>query len=164
MTLYDYLAVAALILAIGVNSLSVYLQKTKGIYDRFGRKALLVHGSIVTVAWGIFIITEFTLVNSSWKLVRVYPLLGLLTMGTALCLFILAVRQIGRRALVNGNFFGQPVRRLNGIYRFIRNPIYWSYVLWFIGLGLLTGLKGFFLIAVIAVIGLIGIESRIERV
>jgi protein-S-isoprenylcysteine O-methyltransferase Ste14 len=52
---------------------------------------------------------------------------------------------------------------LKGIYSFIREPIYWSYTIWFAGIGLVTSLKVFFVFSAISIIGLIGFESWIER-
>lgn len=161
-TIYDYVAATALIVAIGVNSLSVYLQKTRRIYDRFGARAFDRHRMLITFFWGLFIVSEFMLTRSSWRLGQTYVPLGLLFMASGLVVFVAAIRQIGFPALANGNFFGYPLRKLKGIYLYTSNPIYWSYVLWFTGLGFVTSLKSFFVFAALSIIGLIGIESKIE--
>lgn len=163
MSSYDFLAIGLLVLAIGVNSGLVYLQKTRGLYDRFGPSAYRVHGAILTVFWGSFIGSEFLVSRSSWRLGLHYPLAGGLVMIMALALFCLALQQIGWPALSNGNFFGQPIRKLGGVYRYIREPIYWSYTIWFAGIGLVTGQKAFFVISLVSLIGLVGIEAWVER-
>jgi protein-S-isoprenylcysteine O-methyltransferase Ste14 len=81
----------------------------------------------------------------------------------ALVLFGLALQQIGWSALGNGNFFGRPLRKLAGIYKYIHEPIYWSYAIWFAGIGLVTSLKSFFVFSLVSIIGLVGVESWVER-
>jgi protein-S-isoprenylcysteine O-methyltransferase Ste14 len=162
-TNYDYLSISLLILAIGVNSALVWLQKTRQIYQRFGKRAHGVHGSLISVFWGAFIISEFVDNSSTWRLPHAYPIAGLTLMAGALLLFGLALQQIGWDALSNGNFFGKPMRKLGGVYRYIREPIYWSYAVWFAGIGLVTSLKAFFIYTLISIIGLVGVESWVER-
>jgi protein-S-isoprenylcysteine O-methyltransferase Ste14 len=162
-TKYDYIAIAALIFTILFNSAAVYLQKTKQIYSRFGVSAFTVHSVLISIPWAVFIGTEFLANKSTWRLEHTHPVAGYLIMAVALILFIAAIRQIGANALGNGFFFGHPLRNLKGIYSFIREPIYWSYTIWFAGIGLVTSLKVFFVFSAISIIGLIGFESWIER-
>lgn len=164
MTSYDYLAYLLLIAAIGVNSMSVYAQRRWKVYDRFGKNALTVHSVIIGLFWALFIGSEFLLSQSSWRLDEPNRLIGLTVMGVALSLFVAAMRQIGAGGLGNSNFFGGGIKKLRGVYLYLYDPIYWSYSLWFLGLAYVTGQKGFFVITIISVIGLIGIESRVERV
>lgn len=163
MSLYDCLAIGLLVLAIGVNSVSVYLQKSRHIYKRFGSNALKVHSAIISFFWLLFIGSEFLVSRSSWSQTA-YPILGLTIMAVALIIFVAAFRQVGLQGLGNGNFFGHATRRLKGIYRFMPEPMYLSYVIWFMGLGMLTGQKAFFLIALVAFVGLFFVEAQIERV
>jgi len=163
MTKFDYFAIAALVLAIGINSLTVYLHKKYRVYDRFGHNALTVHSTLISIFWGGFIATEFLASKSTWRTALAYPVLGWLIMAVALTIFILALRQIGYRALANGNFFGQPLRALGGIYKMVPEPIYVSYSLWYAGIGLVTSLKVFFVLAIVSLIGLVGLEAWVER-
>lgn len=163
MTPYDYSSIGLLVLTIAVNSTLVYFQKTRNIYQRFGPHAYTVHVWTITIFWGAFIISEFLNNRSTWRLMHSYPLIGYTVMGAALVLFFLAIKQIGWSALGNGNFFGSPHRRLGGIYNYIREPIYWSYTIWFAGIGLVTSLKSFFVFSIISIIGLVGVESWAER-
>jgi len=163
MTIYDQVAIFLLMLTIIVNCLTVYFQKTRRIYDRFGRHSLTVHSIIVSIFWGLFIISEFVTSKSDWRLENSYPVIGYSIMAIALTIFVLAVREIGYKALSNGNFFGQPIRQLRGIYKYVPEPIYISYSLWFLGIGLVSSLKVFFVFTVISLIGLVLIESRFER-
>ena len=163
MKFYDYLSIALLMLAITANTLLIYLHKTRQIFERFGSYAYTVHGTIISVFWGAFIISEFADSRSSWRLMHSYPVLGYAIMASALILFGLAIQQIGWNALSNGYFFGRPLRKLGGVYLYIREPIYWSYTIWFAGIGLVTSLKSFFVYSLISIIGLVGIESWVER-
>ena len=115
------------------------------------------------IFWALFIGSGFLVNRSSWRLGLDYRLAGGLVMIIALVLFCLALQQIGWPALSNGNFFGQPIRKLGGVYRYIREPIYWSYTIWFAGIGLLTSQKAFFIISLVNLIGLVGIEAWAER-
>ena len=150
-------------MTISINSGAVYLQKTRHIYDRFGNNGYTAHVILVSAVWGTFIATEFLTSRSTWRFSHAYPVAGLVVMGIALALFVSAMREIGSHALSNGNFFGQPIKQLGGIYRYIREPIYWSYAVWFLGLCLLTSQKVFLAYAVISIIGLVGFESWVER-
>ena len=163
MTFYDYLSCVVFILTIAINSLLVYFQKTRQIYNRFGKRAFLVHSLVLTLVWGGFIFTEFLTANSSWRFADKYPGAGLLFLSLGLSMYLLAIKEIGGNAMGNGYFFGYPLRKLGGIYRFIKEPIYWSYAVWFAGWALFTGQKVFLLYVIISIIGLIGIESRVER-
>ncbi len=160
---YDILAIAFLIIAIGTNSCSVYLQKRYRYYDKFGRNGYAIHSVVISIAWGSFVLTEFLAANSSWRLDNAYPVLGYAIMLVALVIFILAFKQIGIHGLGNGNFFGRPLRRLGGIYKNIPEPIYVSYSLWFLGIAFVSYLKVFFLLTIVGFIGLIFIEARVER-
>lgn len=160
---YDILAIVLLIVAIGVNSLSVYAQKKYKFYDRFGANGYAIHNVIISLAWGVFIISEFLAARSDWRLENSFPLVGYGIMAIALLIFILAMQQIGRHALGNGNFFGKPLRKLGGIYSVLPEPIYVSYSLWFLGIGLVSSLKVFFILAVVGFVGLVFVEARVER-
>ncbi len=152
-----------LLLTIAVNSLAVYLQKTRQVYNRFGTHGYAVHTVIISVFWGAFIITEFIANKTTWRFGHNYVVPGLLIMALALALFAAAFQQIGSSALSNGNFFGRPLRQLRGVYTYIREPMYVSYVIWFLGLCLLTSMKVFLVYAAITLVGLVGLESYVER-
>ena len=152
-----------LLLTIAVNSLTVYLQKTRRFYDRFGSHGYGVHTALITAFWGAFIISEFIANRSTWRFSHTYPIPGLIIMAVGLALFVAAYRQVGSSALSNGNFFGRPLRQLGGIYRYVREPMYMSYAVWFLGLCLLTSMKVFLVYTVITLVGLVGFESYIER-
>jgi protein-S-isoprenylcysteine O-methyltransferase Ste14 len=153
MTKYDLISILALLATIIINSGLVYLQKTREIYRRFGRRAYLVHS----------IVTEFLANATTWRFSHTYPMVGLPIMAVALVVFVAALSQIGGNALANGNFFHYPVRRLGGIYKYIKEPIYWSYAAWFFGLAFVTGMKVFLVYVVITIVGLVWFESWVER-
>ena len=163
MTIYDWVSIVMLLLTIAVNSASVYLQKTRRIYDKFGSRGYAVHTGLISFVWGAFIITEFLANRSTWRFSHAHPLPGLVIMAVALALFIAALQQVGSNALSNGNFFGRPLRKLGGVYRYVREPMYMSYAVWFLGLCLLTSMKVFLVYSAITLVGLVGFESYIER-
>lgn len=163
MNVVDYMAAIALVKAIGVNSLLVYLQKTRHIYKPL-KHGWRVHKIVISFFWGLFIASCFRIPMSDWRFEESYELFGGFCIILAGIVFTLAIREIGVQALTNGNFFGKPKRKLGGIYRILPETIYISYVIGLLGLGLITAQIGFFVLAILAAIGLIGIESRIENV
>lgn len=163
MNKYDYISIGALAFTILFNSGMVYLQKSRNIYQKFGSKAFTVHSLLISIPWGLFIGTEFLAGRSDWRLAHASPFVGIIIMAAALALFIAAIKEIGWNALGNGYFFGRPLRNLKGIYRYIKEPIYWSYTVWFFGLGFLTSMKVFFVYSIISVIGLVWFEAWVER-
>jgi protein-S-isoprenylcysteine O-methyltransferase Ste14 len=163
MTKYDLISILALMATIAINSALVYLQKTRQLYRRFGHQAYFVHSVVITLVWGGFIVTEFLANASTWRFNHTYPAIGLPIMAAALTLFVAALTQIGGNALANGNFFHYPIRKLGGIYLYIKEPIYWSYAAWFFGLAFLTGMKVFLAYVVITIVGLVLFESWVER-
>lgn len=164
MNIYDYFAIAALTLAIIVNTLTVYLQRTRDIYKRFGKRAWMVHQIILTLFWGLAVLAGFGLGGSNFSIDRTFPLVGFSIMMGAVLLFAAALKQVGSQGLGNGNFFGKPVKKLGGVYKLINDPMYFSYFFWYLGLALTTGKITFFIMAGIVVVGLIGVESRLESV
>jgi len=161
---YDYLAIGTLVLAILVNTLTVYSHRRWGIYARFGQRAWAVHQLVLTMFWGLAVAAGFLLQRSEFVLERQYPVFGGLIMIAAIVLFAAAIKQIGAQGLGNGNFFGQPVRKLRGVYLWMENPIYISYVMWYAGLMAATAHITFGIMSLISVIGLLGIESKIESI
>jgi len=139
------------------------MQKRYKYYDKFGKDGYAIHSVVVSVAWGLFVVTEFLAARSTWRLDSSYPVLGYATMLVALVIFVLALKQIGIHGLGNGNFFGKPLQQLGGIYNYLPEPIYISYCLWFLGIAFASSLKVFFVLALVGFIGLIFIEARIER-
>jgi len=162
---YLILTTLSLILAVAVNSTSVYLQKHKLFYDKFER-GLLVHGLTITPFWVLFALLLSGL-NGTYKIdIPEYLGVGYLSVIIAIGLFVVSIRQLGLGALVNANFFKKnsikPVSL--GIYKLFKDPIYDSYFLLFIGLGFAMSNAAFFIIATISFIGLNIIESKVERI
>ncbi|GAC1387419.1 MAG: hypothetical protein NVS1B7_1220 [Candidatus Saccharimonadales bacterium] len=160
---WDYCALIALPAAIAVNAISVYLQKSRNFYTKkFADHAWLVHRIIISIFWGLAVLAGFGLAYSPWKYSKTNVPLGALLMTVAVVLFVLAIKQIGSQALGNGNFFGQKLRNLGGIYRYLKNPIYLSYAVWYVGLTFVTQKKTFLLMALIVIIGL-RVETYVEQ-
>ncbi|WP_343576959.1 methyltransferase [Mycobacterium sp.] len=153
----------SLLLAVLVNSCSVYMQRRRGVYDKF-RHGQLVHAVIILPFWLLFGFLASTL-NMHYKLPGVsLPGLGYVLAVSAAVIFIAAVYILGPGSLINSNFFRPGAAASRGIYRYFKNPIYDSYWVFFLALGFVTSNSAFFIIAGLSFIGLNVIESRIERI
>lgn len=164
MDIYTWWATATLVLAITVNTFTVHSQKKYKIYNKyFGKSAQVVHVAIISVVWGAFVLAAYNLNQSDWRLLQAYPLGGAALLLLALVIFVAAYVQIGSDGIVNANFFGKKTKKLQGIYNFMPEPMYVSYTLLLLGLAVRTGIKGYFLLAIIAAVGF-AVESRVESV
>ncbi len=160
---YLMLTITAFILAITVNSTSVYLQKQWGIYKRF-KHGMYVHGLVITPAWVLFILLLSGLNRHYTINIPHTGVAGPLLVLVAIVLFVAAISKIGSQALLNGNFF-KKVKIVNtGVYRYVKNPIYDSYALLFTGLGLTLHNGSFLIIAATSLLGLNVVESKIEQI
>jgi protein-S-isoprenylcysteine O-methyltransferase Ste14 len=165
MDAYTFWAIFTLVLAISVNSSLVYVQKKHNLLTRkFGKHALNVHSLMLTIVWGIFIIVANQLTKSDWRLDSSYTIVGTAIIAISVIIFVLALWQIGTDGLINANFFGATTKKLKGIYNYLPEPIYASYVLLLFGIGLQTSIKGYFLLSILALVGLYGVEARVESV
>lgn len=146
-----------------INSVLVWLQKTRHIYSRFGKHALSVHSLVLTLVWGLFVASLWLLPSSSLRSTGLrIPFIGLILLAAGVLLFTTAYRQIGSGGFNNANFFGGPTKQLNGIYRYCNDPMYVSYSLLLLSGAFMTGIVTYVLLSVIAAIGLLGFESRAE--
>ena len=161
---YLLLTVFSFTLAVFVNSMSVYLQRQRHIYDKF-ENGLLVHILIITPFWLVFALLIGGLDQAYLIDMPKYPALGYLLVIIALALFVASIRQIGSGALVNANFFRKDKTKFinRGVYEYLKNPIYDSYSLLFIGVGFALSNAVFFIIAGFSFVGLNVIESKVER-
>lgn len=151
-------------LAIGINSGSVFAQKRFGFYDRWPNNGWLLHSLVILPFWTIFIYLLINL-NSHYLLrFQAVPFLGYVLFGLATLLFGLAICEIGSQSLLNGNWFGRGQISHAGIFNFLENPIYDSYLLAFIGAALAGGNTAYFVIALESYIGLNIIESQVEKI
>lgn len=153
----------SLLLAVAVNSCSVYMQRRRRIYDKF-RHGLLLHALVILPFWLLFGFLVSTL-DKHYKLQTVsLPILGYLLVALATSIFIAAIYVLGPGSLINSNFFKAERATQKGIYKFLKNPIYDSYWLFFLALGFITSNAAFFIVAGLSFIGLNIIESGIERI
>lgn len=159
---YLLLTLASFYLAVAVNSTSVYLQKTKRIYDR-SRHGLVIHATIISVFWLIFVAFLSQLNLYSSIVLPLWPIVGYGLAASADILFAVSISAIGSGSLINANFFHDAKVVSSSIYRYLKNPIYDSYALFFVALGFLYGNGSYIVIAVASFIGLNIIESNIER-
>jgi len=120
---------------------------------------------VITPFWLTFVLLISGLNQAYGIDMPEYPSVGYLLIVIATSLFVVSIRQIGSGALVNANFFQKSrVKPIStGVYKFLKNPIYDSYSLLFMGLGFALSNAAFFVIAGVSFIGLNIIESKIER-
>lgn len=163
-------ALGAFMVAIAVNCVAVHLQKRHRLYDRwFGARAWSAHIVLLVLVWGTVVVSLVVLVlvgpDPSWPWPGWVRPAGLVVSLVATLIFGMAIRRLGIQALFNGNFFGRGrhVDR-NGIYGYLRDPMYVAYTLTFVGIALRMADGAYLLFALISLVGLIGVEARVERV
>ena len=160
-TEYLLITLVSFCLAVAINSTSVYLQKTRRIYDR-SNHGLLLHATLISVFWLIFVgfLSQLNLHSSiatpSWPIISYGLVIG------AAMLFAISIRALGSGALINANFFQNSKVVSSSVYRYIKNPIYDSYLLLFLALGMIYGNAAYLLVALTSFIGLNIIESKVE--
>jgi len=138
---YFILTCLVFALAITINSVSVYLQKRHVFYGRWG-KGWLAHSLLITPAWATFIFLVSQL-HIHYLIPSAHiALAGYFLLAMGLVIFMAAIYEIGPQALVNGNLFGKGRLSHNGIYRFLKNPIYDSYIMAFVVIGVIAAAAG----------------------
>lgn len=163
-----WLAVAAFVLAIAVNCVSVYAQKHYRAYDRFGRWAWPAHIALLCAVWGAavaaMILVPIVAPDPSWPLPTWVRPIGLVVGVLASVIFGLAIRELGVQSLFNGNFFGYERYASGGIYGLLDDPMYIAYTLSFVALAFRQADAVYLLLALVSVVGLNVVEARVERV
>ena len=164
MSAEGYIVCGLFILAIAVNSASVYAQKKSVFYPRFGKHAHTVHSIIISVFWLTFVVSyvlmEANATNNFFQNVA----LGVGLKAVSVVLFLLSLKEIGPGALSNKNLFTGRNKQLGSVYKYIREPMYMSYTLFIFGSGVLTGEITFYILGIICIIGLQIIEAKSESV
>lgn len=164
-----WIALAALAGAIAINSVAVWTQKQHRFYDRvFGRRAWPAHIALLVVVWGVAIGLVVALVvvgpEVSWPLPAWVRPFGLVVTVAASVVFGLAIRALGAQALFNGNFFGRARFADGGVYAVLADPMYVAYTLSFVSLTLREADAVYLLFAAVSLVGLQGVEARVERI
>jgi protein-S-isoprenylcysteine O-methyltransferase Ste14 len=125
-----------------------------------------VHLGLVTTAWGVFVLTLFHPgVQVRWPLSRSLRPAGFVLLGVSASIWLWAAARLGPTRLANGPFFGRgPATAVrDGPYRWLRNPIYDSYALAFVGAGLVKTNAAFFLLAAESYLLLNVMEAGVEN-
>ncbi len=161
MTFQEYLSCGLFILAIFVNSGSVYAQKRHQIYNTFGANAHRIHTVIINTFWGAFLASLFLLAKVS-PVVAQQTFLGWGVIILGGLLFFASVQQIGFDSMSNKDIFTKQKKELNGVYVYVHEPMYTSFTMIFFGSGLATGIAGFYYLSLLSLVGLQLVESRIE--
>lgn len=151
-------------LAIGINSGSVFAQKHFKFYTRWRNNGWLLHSLLILPFWTIFIYLLLNLNNHYILRIQAIPAIGYVFFALAVLMFGLAIREIGWQSLLNGNWFGRGKISHGGIFNLLKNPIYDSYLLAFVGTALTSGNMAYFVIALESYIGLNIIESQVEQI
>lgn len=139
-------------MAVVVNSLSLYLQKKHGVYNRFKSFGMAIHAVVILPLWGVFIVLLCTLkhvdqLSVSWG----FNISGAVIMALAVILFVVALKEIGSNALVNGDIFLSKKRTRAGIYKYLKNPIYDSYTLLLFGAAFVYQNYGYLVLAALSI-------------
>lgn len=164
-----WIALAGLAGAIAVNCVAVWAQKHHRVYDRlFGSRAWTAHIVLLVLAWGTAIALVVVLVlegpEVSWPLPTWVRPFGLVVSLGATLVFGQAIRALGAQALFNGNFFGRGRFAEGGVYAWLNDPMYVAYTLTFVSVALREADAVYLLFALVSLVGLQGVESRVERI
>lgn len=146
-----------------INSASVYAQKYFRLYDRY-KMGWLWHSLVILPAWILFVYLLISLNNHYVFQFNGSMVGGYIIFIVATLLFGFAINTIGLQSLANGNFFGRGIITNSGPFRLLKNPIYDSYFLVFIGLALIGSNAAYFIIALESFVGLNILESHIESI
>jgi len=161
------LTTTAFALAAGVNTASVALQqRDQFLTRRFGRRGWYVHLAVVLPPWAVFLALVPRLGGQvRWPLPRAVQVAGPPVLGVAASLWVLAYRQLGGTRMANGNIFGvgDATRVEGGLFRFVANPIYLSYLLTFIGLAFRQRNAVYLLLAGESYLLFNQLEARVEN-
>ncbi|MBW3591817.1 MAG: phosphatidylethanolamine N-methyltransferase family protein [Actinobacteria bacterium] len=161
------LTMVAFALAAGVNTGSVALQSRTGVMTRrFGARAWYVHLGLTLPAWGAFI---FLLVDLGhhvrWPLPAELMGAGVALLLVGIGLWVATFIQLGLERVANGYFFGRgPTEAVEGgVFRWLRNPMYDSYFMVFLGLALFKANAVYLLMAAESYLLFNVIEARVEN-
>lgn len=162
-----FLTMVAFALAAGINTASVALQLRTGFLTRrYASNAWYVHLAIVTPGWLLFLYLVSILGrHRGWPLPEQLRPAGLLIVAVSGALWLWTFAQLGAERTANANIFGrgpkQPVD--SGLFRYLENPMYDSYILAFVGLALWKANAQYLLLALESYVLLNLVEARIEN-
>ncbi|MBS4728293.1 hypothetical protein MSM1_08030 [Mycobacterium sp. SM1] len=139
-------------------------QRRFGFYNRWRNSSWLLHSLAILPFWSSSIYLLVNLNRHYLLRFQGVPLIGYTFFSLAILLFVLAIREIGWQSLFNGNWFGRGRISHAGVFKFVKNPIYDSYLLAFIGAGLAGGNTAYFVIALESYVGLNIIEAKVEHI
>ncbi|MEX2586717.1 MAG: methyltransferase [Actinomycetota bacterium] len=161
------LTAVAFVLAAGINTASVAVQSRTGVLTRwFGARAWYVHLGITLPAWGAFL---FLLVDLGrhvrWPLPEELVGAGVFLLCASAALWVVTFVQLGPERVANGYFFGRgPTEAVEGgVFRWLRNPMYDSYLMAFLGLALFKANAVYLIMAAESYLLFNVIEARVEN-
>lgn len=162
------IAIASLVfaLAAGLTSAGVYVQKRHRLYTRlFGQRAWAAHVILLAIVWPTLVVLLAVLSFPVWVLPDWLSSLGAGVLATGIVLFIVSAQQLGWADTLNGRFFGKGKRQAvrSGLYAFLKDPMYDSFILILVGVACLTANGVYLLFAAESFVFLNLIETRVER-
>jgi len=165
--IYLIMTMAVFALATAINTASVVIEQKGALLTRFvGSRAWYLHLAVITPAWVWFLALARRLgEHADWPLPPVVRPFGVSVLVVGVIIFILAFRELGFAGMANGYFFGRtsktPVR--SGVYRLLKNPMYDSYAVILIGVGLYAANAAYLLLAGESMVLLNLLEARVEN-
>lgn len=161
------LTLALFALAAGINTGSVALeQQRQWLTKPFGSRAWAVHMVLITPGWLAFLAFDAQLnYQFQWPLPTVLRPLGAVLVAAALILFAMSFWQLGMRQTFNGHFFGWKASKplSSGAFRWLKNPMYDSFCLGFIGGALVLTNGAYLVLAVASYLFLNRFEAGVEN-
>ncbi len=155
-------------LAVFIQAYNIWvLDKGHKFYTRiFGVNDQIIHSLIILPFWIVFVVLASQIHASQllrYEFIDLW-IVGVFLVTAAVVLFVAAIKIIGSGSLINSNFF-KPQNTINGgVYRYFKNPIYGSYAILFLGIGLIYGNWGYIVLSALVWLLLICIESKVEKV
>ncbi len=158
---------ASFALAAGINTASVALQLRTGFLTRrYASRAWYVHLALITPGWLLFLYLVSILGrHRGWPLPEQLRPAGLFMVAASCALWLWTFAQLGAERTANANIFGrgptEPVER--GLFRYLQNPMYDSYILAFAGLALWKANAQYLLLAMESFVLLNLVEAHVEN-
>lgn len=168
MQMIDVMLSSAITAAVLVNAVAIYAQKKWSLFDLFiGKKhAYLVYVGLVSLTCLEVVGVSVFIPMSKWSFTSVWYL-GIFAIYFAVKIFASSIKESGAGAIVRKDFFDERTpKKLGPVHKKYKYPVYGSYVLFYIGLGLCFGQYGYILAALwlLICLGLLTFVEKPKRV
>lgn len=153
--------------AAGANTVSVMIQQSRQVLTRrFGRRGWYVHLALTAPLWGVFVYLLSGLGRHViWPLPASLRPAGVALLVVGAALWLAAFVQLGPERTANGFFFGRgPAEPVTSrLFARLRNPMYDSYALAFVGLACTRANGAYLLLALESYLLLNVVEASVEN-